>query len=975
MTPERWHQTKELLESALERDPAERVGFLDEACVGDEELRHEVESLLSAHEQAGDFIQAPAVEFALELMAGPDPGSKIGQTIGPYKVVNCLGAGGMGEVYLAQDMRLDRKIALKLLPVHLTRDGDSMRRFVQEAKAASALSHPNVAHIYEIGEADGFSFIAMEYVEGQTLEARIRNGPLDCDEVVDIGIQVAKALQEAHSKGIIHRDIKPANIVITPKGLVKVLDFGLAKVTRNDGPLLDGDSSRGRRTQPGVVMGTVGYMSPEQVRGQVADHRSDIFSFGVILYEMLSGHRPFKGESNVEVMNAILKEEPPAPQETNGAIPPALQRVIRHCLEKKPDARFQSMSDVAFDLEGLSMHRDSTWGAAVPISGRAWSRAGLVWIVVGGAVLAALTLGLRYFQRAPAEVHPVRAFILPPENSSFNFAGANVGPLVVSPDGRLLAFVASTAEGKKLLWVRSLDSLSARTLAGTEDALYPFWSPDSRSLGFFADGKLKKIDAAGGPALALCDAPAGRGGTWNRDDVIVFAPNKGNTPLHRVSASGGVAVAVTEFDEARGEKVQHWPFFLPDGQHFLYFGKPTGASGSEDGGIYVASLQSKQGKLLIETRSNPAYAEGYLLFLREGVLMAQRFDPERLEVAGDAFPIAEQIQYSQLLARGVYSVSENGVLAYQAGDATRDSQLTWFDRLGKPLGVLGDPVPQGRPHLSPNGKTAIVEVLERKTKNQDIWIYELARGLRTRFTFNPANEESAIWSADGSQIAFTSNRAGHNDLYRKASNGTGSEELLLESDIGKFPDSWSPDGRFLLYHVADDKTISWDLWILPLSEEGESKIYPSRRKEPYPFLQTEFRELHGQFSPDGRWIAYQSNESGTGEIYVASFPGAGNKRQISTSGGLFAKWRGDGKEIFYLSPDNHLMAVEVSGAEKTFKVGSARRLFELRWVEHGRGPVYDVTSDGQRFLVNTVVEQRAPSPITLVTNWTADLKK
>ncbi len=897
--------------------------------------------------------------------------------LGRYEIRSQLGAGGMGEVYHARDEKLNRDVAIKVLPASLSQDGDRLLRFEQEAQAAGALNHPNILAVYDVGTHDGAPYIVAELLEGEELREQLNDGALTSRKAIEYAQQIAQGLAAAHEKGITHRDLKPENLFVTTDGRVKILDFGLAKLRpqRNESVSSEIDT-RKQITDPGTVMGTVGYMSPEQVRGHDADHRSDIFSFGSILYEMLAGQRAFRRETMAETMTAILKEEPPELSETNVKISPTLEKIVRRCLEKKPERRFHSASDLAFALEALSMPSGSQATAAVLPSVTesqggsdrlalfrnarvAWIAAGVFFLL---ALLATLSFIIAYFRRAPVEVRAVRSFILPPEKSSFDFLGRNGGPLTVSPDGRRLAFVATTAEGKRLLWVRSLDTLSAQALTGTEGASFPFWSPDSRFIGFFAEGKLKKIEASGGPSLTLCDAPDGRGGTWNRDGVIVFAPS-GPGALQRVSASGGVASAVTKLDEARGEVGHRWPCFLPDGQHFLYLGKTVAVGETEKNAIYVASLESQKSKLLLHANSNVAYAQGYLLFVRQTTLMAQPFDAARLEMVGDAFPIAEQVQYEPGFTRGVFSVSENGVLAYQTGAVVSNSQFAWFDRSGKSLGMLGDQALYSLLRLSPDGKRAAVMIADAQTGRSDIWLYDVARGLRTPFTFDPGKGIAPfIWSPDGSHIVFTSNRKGHFDLYQKAADGAGSEELLLESSLDKYPSSFFPDGRFLLYYTNDPKTRT-DLWVLPLS--GDQK--------PFPFLPTEFIETNGQFSPDGRWIAYESDESRRREIYVAPFPGPGGKRQISTAGGSYPRWRGDGKEIFYLALDNKLMAAEVNGQGATLEVGAVRPLFEAR--PAGAGNVYDVTADGQRFLVNTAVEQKVSSPITLVINWTADLKR
>ena len=903
----------------------------------------------------------------------------MGAQLGPFEVLAPLGSGGMGEVYRARDSRLGREVAIKVFPAAFSADEDRLRRFEQEARAAGMLNHPNILTIYDIGTHDGYPYIVAELLDGEELRVQMNRGPLPVRQALDYAQQITLGLAAAHEKGITHRDLKPENLYVTADGRVKILDFGLAKLKRQ--PVHGGVNSEtptalvSPTTNPGTVIGTVGYMSPEQVLGEEADHRADIFAFGLILYEMLAGRPAFEGASAVAVMSAILRDEPPELVESNDKIPPQLDRLVRRCLEKRPERRFHSAHDLGLALEVLSATSGSRLEAqSAALSGAAKTQAEargprlpnrkrLVWIAITALLLlAALPFVIAYIQRAPLTTRAVRSFILPPEKSIFNFVGLNAGPVTVSPDGRRLAFVASASEGRNLLWVRPLDALSAQQLAGTEGAFHPFWSPDSRFLGFFADGKLKKIDAAGGPPITLCEAPMGRGGTWNLDGVIIFAPNNTGA-LHRVSASGGASSEVTKLDEARGELSHRWPCFLPDGRHFLYLGRGSILSEGETAAICVASLDSQGSKLLLRANSNTAYTQGHLLYLREGALLAQPFDAKRLETTGDAFPIAEQIQHIPALGRGVFSVSENGVLAYQTGSATGNLQLTWFDRSGKPLGVLDDPAPNANPKLSPDGKRLAVVITDPQTGHPDIWLYELARGIKTRFTFDPAGEREPIWSPDGSRIVFTSNRKGHFDLYQKSANGAGSEELLLESNFDKAPSSFSPDGRFLLYSAVDPKTKA-DLWVLPLGGD----------RKPFPFLQTEFTESFGQFSPDGRWIAYRSDESRGGEIYVAPFPGPGGQRQVSTAGGRQPRWRGNGKELFYLSPDDKMMAAEVNGQGATLEVGAVRPLFEARQSVTG-GFLYDVTGDGQRFLINAAVEQKASSPIILVQNWTVDSKR
>jgi Tol biopolymer transport system component len=798
-------------------------------------------------------------------------------------------------------------------------------------------------------------YIVTELLAGAELRAQLSDGALPVRKALDYAQQIASGLAAAHEKGVVHRDLKPENLFVTQDGRVKILDFGLAKLKPQK--LAGGVDAEAPTlkplTDPGVVMGTVGYMAPEQVRGQEADHRSDIFNFGLILYEMLAGRRAFRGESFAETMAAIVKEEPAELAEVS--VPAGLERVMRRCLEKRVEERFHSAHDLGFALEALATPSGSQLGAAaLPLApetqgkarGPRWLNSQWLGWAVAGVLLLGLLLGpVTWFQRAPVEVRAIRSFIPPPENSSLLGTG-----LAISPDGRQLAFVARTAQDNPLIRVRSLDALADRALPGTDGATHPFWSPDSRSLGFFAGGKLRRVEVAGGPPLILCDAPDGRGGTWNHDGVIVFASAMPDL-LYRVSAAGGQASAIAKFAEGRAGSSYFFPSFLPDGQRFLYLSQRM---------IHVASLDSPAGKPLLQADSKAVYVQGYLLFARAGTLMAQPFDTRRLETAGDAFSVAEQVN---VLTDGsaAFSVSEQGILAYQTGAFMSGSRLTWFDRNGKQTGVLGDSAIYRSINLSPDGKSVAVQISDLQNA-QDLWLYEVTRGIRTPFTTDGNANRSAVWSPDGNRLVFNSRRKGEIDLYQRAADGTG-EELLFASDLEETPSSWSLDGRFLLFHTYGDPKTKADVWVLPL--EGARK--------PLPLLQTEFTERRGQFSPDGRWIVYTSDESGREEVYVAAFPGPGGKRRVSTAGGIFPRWRG--KEIFYLTTDNKLMAAEVNAQGTALKVGAVRALFEFRPASVTAAYPYDVTTDGQRFLINPAVEQSASAPITLVQNWTAGVKK
>jgi serine/threonine protein kinase/Tol biopolymer transport system component len=891
-----------------------------------------------------------------------------GKRLGPYEILSSIGAGGMGEVYRAKDTRLNRIVAIKVLPAHLADRAELRERFEREAKAISSLNHPHICTLYDVGHQDGIDYLVMEYVEGETLAARLAKGPMPLEQVLQYAIEIADALDKAHRKGVTHRDLKPGNIMLTKSGS-KLLDFGLAKL-REDAtpatPLSQLPTGKDPITAQGTILGTLQYMAPEQLEGKEADARTDIFAFGVVVYEMATGKKAFEGKSQASVIGAILKDDPPPISSLQPMTPPALDRVVRKCLAKEPEKRWQAASDLHDELKWIAEGGSQTGvSAQVIISRKSPLRnAQVAWSVAAVLLVAALVLGaFAHFRRAPEDTRPVRFFVSPPDTWSLVGVGAvasGTAPLSVSPDGRWIAFVAGSPDGKVLLWVRSMDTLTAQALAGTDGTSSPFWSPDSRFLGFFAAGKLKKIDVSGGPPITLCDAPDNLGGTWSRDGVIVFAQYHPFAPyqaaLQKVSASGGVPTAATVLGQ--GETIQVQPFFLPDGRHFLY----RSSRGSGGGGpIYVASLDSAERKFLLNADSyNVLYTQGHLLFLREATLMAQPFDARRLVMTGDAFPIAEQIQIQGGIPSGVFSASENGVLAYQTGGTRAGSQLTWFERTGKQMGVLGEPAKYTDLELSPDGKRASVSI-QAQGGTRDIWLYDAARGFPTRFTFGPALAFTSIWSPDGSRIVFNSNRMGHFDLYQKASSGAGTEEVLLADNLDKAPVSWSPDGRFILYVNLGTNN---SLFVLPLSGD----------RKPFPFQKTQFNGLLAQFSPDGRWVAYQSNESSRAEVYVVPFPGPGGKWQISSSGGSLPRWRHDGAEIFYLTPDNKLMAAAVNGKGGSFQVGAVKPLFGTQAAPGGRNR-YDVSPEGQRFLINTAPEQTSSSPITIVLNWTAGLKK
>ncbi len=899
-----------------------------------------------------------------------------GSRLGPYEILSALGAGGMGEVYKAKDTRLDRTVAIKVLPSHLSSSEELRQRFEREAKTISSLSHPHICALYDVGQAvleedrrqargagRQISYIVMEFLEGETLAERLVKGSLPTEQVLRYGIEIADALDKAHRQGVVHRDLKPGNVMLTKSG-VKLVDFGLAKFAAST-PSTSGLSvlptqAGENLTAEGTILGTFQYMAPEQLEGKEADARSDIFAFGAVLYEMATGKKAFTGKSQASLIAAILDSEPPPISTIQPMTPPALDRVVKTCLAKDPEDRWQTAHDAMLELKWVA-EGGSQAGLPAPVVARRKSRERLAWGLNAATALVAMVFAFLFLESRREPPLVLQASLLAPEKSQFNF---NAGPMALSPDGRRLAFVATSSDGKDLLWVRPLNSLSAQPLAGTEGASYPFWSPDSRFLGFFAAGKLKKIEASGGPAETICDAASGRGGSWSRDEVIVFTPTT-RDPVYRVSSSGGTATPVTQLDASRREVGHRWPFFLPDGRHFLYLGF-TGTAGTESSknGIYVGSLDSKKSELLLQANSSMAYTPpGYLLFWRENTLMAQPFNAKRRQLAGQAFPVAEHVQYVTGYANAVFSVSENGLLTYQGGTGVGLSQLTWFDRSGHQLEALGTPADYNSPRLSHDGLRVAVDIVEAQTSNPDIWLYDLSRRTQSRFTFDPAQDVRAVWSPDDSRIVFCSYRTGPGDLYQKVTTGTGREELLLTSVAVKQPTDWSADGRSIAFQSFDPKTkTGLELWILSVQDRKVT-----------PFLRTEFSEGGGQFSPDGRWMAYVSNESGRNEVYVQSFPGPGGKWQVSTAGGSDPRWRRDGKELFYVAPGNKLMSAEVK-AGATFEAGVPRLLFASP-MKSTLGTHYDVSSDGQRFLINLAVGEESSRPITLIQNWTAGIKR
>jgi len=883
----------------------------------------------------------------------------------------------MGEVYRARDTRLGRDVAIKTLPEAFVADPDRIARFEREAQLLAALNHPHIAGIYGLEDVGGGRVLVLEFVDGESLAQRLEaSGRLPVDEAIVVARQIIDALEAAHEKGIVHRDLKPANIMLSADGRVKVLDFGLAKLDPGLGAAGEAGQAGGlthsptltfAATQAGMILGTAAYMSPEQAKGRAADKRSDVWAFGCVLFEMLTGTRAFEGEDVSDTLAAILRGEPDWNALPAG-VPGHVRAIVRQCLARDRKTRIPDIAVARFMLDQPPPASPAVSPAATPANRR---RLGALWPVATG-VLALTTIasaGAWYMARA-ARPAVTRFFVLPPENTSFNSASRTGAAPAISPDGRLLAFTVRDSAGKILLWVRPIDSLTAQPLAGTDGAAFPAWSPDSRFIVFSAPGRLMRIAASGGPSQTVCafSGPTiiGRGIAWSRDGVIAF--NNGPGPLFRISSAGGQPTSFVPLPA--GVTSLNFPSFLPDQHHLLAFG----ASASDDvAGIYVLSLDTGESKRLMAADTGAIFAQqaGYLLFVRQGTLLGQTFDPRTLSLSGEPFTIAERVEAETIPGLVAFSLSSNGVLVYGVGGSGSGMmQMNWVDRNGKPLQTVGPPANYRGIDLSADGNRIAAHQHERGQRG-DVWVTELGRGTTSRFTFDAAQENSSpVWSPDGSFIAYASVRDRKWGLYRKPSNNAGSEERLLESDESVLPQSWSPDGQSIVY--TQFSTRSPDLWLLPLSGD----------RKPIALLKSQFIETFGQVSPDARWLAYTSNETGIGETYVQPFPRGAGKWKVSTNGGQYPRWRRDGRELFYMTLQSlgKMMAVDVTTTNGTFQAGTPKMLFDSGFVNLSHnGPyfAYAVSPDGQRFLIPQLqsANSQTNAPAVVVVNWTAALQK
>jgi eukaryotic-like serine/threonine-protein kinase len=960
MTSDRWEHIFTLFDAALARPEAERAAFLSDRCGDDAHLRHEVESLLAAHGDAEGFLSGrPARTRATNAdQSAPVPLSLTrGMRLGVFDIETFVGAGGMGEVYKARDSRLDRHVAIKVLSPDAATDPHGRARFVREARAIARLSHPRICALHEMGHQDGVDFLVMEYLEGETLAARLCKGPMPLTQTLRTAVEIAEGLAAAHAQGIVHRDLKPSNVMLTACG-AQLVDFGLARLRAPVGSGLSPSSRAfpGSETAPGLIAGTLPYMAPEQLEGNEVDARADIFAFGAVLYEMITGRKAFEGTSQASVIAAILSSDPPAVTVLQPLTPPALDEVIHNCLAKDRNDRWASAHDVRLQLDWIAAHPATVTVAAGIAQNRRRER--LAWMVAALAGLALLLLGGWTLRRSTPDLRTHVSSALPPSGVSLETDEAPA----ISPDGRRLLFVGHDATGKQLLYLLALDVAGpAQPLANTAGASLPFWSPDSRSVGFFGQGKLKTLDIETGQVRTLADAGGTRGGTWNSDNVILFAPRPG-TGLYRIPASGGEPAPVRI--DAGGRSFPWFPSFLPDGRHFLFFS--AAPSQPESAGVFVASLDSPTAERLVTTRSRAVHAPGYLLFWREGALMAQAFDDSTVEVRGNPVAVANAVGLNAVTNQGLFSVSESGTLVFFAGPVG-ESELVWFDRAGRRIGRSGPKGVFNSLSLSPDATSVVYDQAEPRNRTFDLWRLDFARGVPSRLTFHPSHDIFPLWSPDGSRIAFSSIRDPPPQLYELNANSAGTEKPLLRTNFPKAASGWSSDGTLLFYDSTSPQTGS-DIWALPLVG----------KPEPYPAVRTAADEHYGTPSPDGRWLSYISNETGTYEVYVESFPPTGFKRQVSTLGGFEPHWRGDGKELFYMAANQTLMAVGVKTNPTTLEVSPPKALFSTRikWMEIQAGAHhYAPAPDGQRFLISSATDDARSVPVTIVLNWSAPLKK
>jgi len=875
-----------------------------------------------------------------------------GTKLGPYEILAPLGAGGMGEVYRALDTRLDRTVAIKVLPAHLSSDAALRQRLEREAKAVSKLSHPYICTLHDIGHQDGIDFLVMEYLEGENLEQRLKKGPLPVDQTSRYSSQIAEALAHAHKLGITHRDLKPSNVMLTKTG-AKLMDFGLAKqseIASLSAALTEMTAEQSKLTGEGMLVGTFQYMAPEQLEGKEADPRTDIFAFGEVVYEMATGKPAFNGGSRASLIASILTTEPIPISQTQPLTPPPLERIVRRCLAKDPDERWQSAADLASELKWVSSESSGTQFA---VPGRGTPKRELdwkLWGMVAMALLAISAILFHFFSRpAPPPSARTRWIISPPEGTSFLATGDAPAPVAISPDGRRIAFVAGEP-GKVQLYTQSLDALKATALPGTEGASWPFWSPDSRFLGFFAHGQLERVAADGGTPIDLCEARVPRGGSWGAGGIIVFAPEP-TSSLYRVSASGGQPASVTNIDPTQHDS-HRWPFFLPDGKHFLYYAAGHDDISHSHDGLYIGSVDGGAGKFLLHTHANGAYASGHLLFMNDHVLMAQPFDLGRLELSGDPAVVQDGVEEHRTWWMSVFSASQNGTLIF-APAIQPDNQLLWVDANGKKLATVGEPGRYVSVHLSPDGGQVAVE---RDRPHHDIWLHDVRRNFANQFTPG-ATAGLPVWSNDGSKIAFSYEKPGGLDLHVKSVTGAQDEETLLAPKGYVFPLDWSSDGSVLLYYVDDGTELHAELRVMSMQGARTSRL----------LLKAPLYTSDGVFSPDMRWVAYSTRESGPQRIFATPYPGPGPRIPVSPGFGGNPIWQKDGRAVLYEGDNSTIRVTEVNEHGSELIVGKTREISQVIEAPVGEGFPFDVAKDGRILLISRGNDNG--TQLVVVSNW------
>ncbi|MDZ4722466.1 MAG: protein kinase [candidate division Zixibacteria bacterium] len=880
---------------------------------------------------------------------------EIGLKLGRYEILAPVGAGGMGEVYKAKDSRLDRIVAIKVLPPGVANNPDLRMRLEREAKAISSLNHPNICTLFDAGHENGIDYLVMEYIEGLTLSAKLQSGPMALPELLQIASQIADALDKAHRQGLVHRDLKPANIMLTKSG-AKLLDFGLAKLQQEG--VITGTSGITRTTPltgEGAIVGTLQYMAPEQLETKETDARSDIFAFGAVVYEMATGKRAFSGKSQASLIAAIMDREPEPISIAAPLLPPGLDRLVRKCLQKDPDNRWQSARDMADELRWIAQS-GSQAGVSAQVAGRRKFRFRLAWLVASVASIAAIALGVMHFTQVEPE-RIVRRFSIETSGSGVNMTWPQI-----SPDGKMLAFTKSDSTGSQI-WIRPMNSLEAYPLAGTADALRPFWSPDSKYLAYFTGSQLKKIPASGGMAQLICESN-GADGCWGKSGVILFDANVGDS-IYQVPASGGTATLATEFSKNRSELIHAWPFFLPDGKHFLYIAQvDTNILLGSNFMLCVGSLDRTLNKDLMKVSTRIEYSPaGYILHAQDGNIIAQPFDADKLELSGEPFPIAENVQTLNHMAH--FSVSDNGTLVYKPVGSTDKNLLVWFDRTGQAIDTVGRPGPYTDISVSPDGKKVAYGLINAETQKRSIWVYDLLRDVPTRLTFGDVDDIWPIWSPDGTHIAYASNVNGKYEIFAKLANGLGEPKKLLTTKGNIGPSDWSADGKTI---VASFNSSDWDIWLVSADGSGKYEELTS----------TPSNENKSKLSPNGRYIAYQSNESSNNDVYVRELGGSGGKWQISSGGGWVPMWRSDGEELFYRTPGQDVMAVAVDIKSQSFEPGLPKKLFR-----QDLGGIPDImlqyrsaiSPDGQKFLMNVSSTHSATQSIMVILDWDAEIGK